>query len=135
MEERADHATQLQALFDEDASDLLLNVFDHLDVRRLLTVCAASCKRGREVCLQPPNPAPLSTPLFTTHAAPAPNLLETRARALGYLVRSCGCGIRGVPRSTIGVESTTRSWRSSTWLLPGGCSPPGEPAPSRGTRC
>jgi hypothetical protein len=33
-------ATHLQALFDEEAIDFLLNVFDHLNVRVLIRVCA-----------------------------------------------------------------------------------------------
>ena len=41
-------ASELQALFEEDASDLLLNVFDTLHVRQLLRVCAPSCRRVRE---------------------------------------------------------------------------------------
>jgi len=51
-------ATHLQALFDEEAIDFLLNVFDHLNVRVLIRVCAVSCRRAREVLWPPYYPHP-----------------------------------------------------------------------------
>jgi hypothetical protein len=95
--------TQLQALFDEEAIDFLLNVFDHLNVRVLIRVCAVSCRRAREVLWPPyyPQPrilssllsAPWRDPVWCMHRGG-----DAAHRHAGVEHRFCGCGIRGERR-------------------------------------
>jgi hypothetical protein len=97
---RFGESSVLRELFEEDSSDFLLTVFDHLDVRHIVFVCSpARYEIGLIVILALPEYS--WAHVMFHHAAAAAS------------ERLCVSGIPGVLQHSIGAGLRLISWRSN----------------------